>query len=502
MNVLFLTIIMLLASAIVILAGFLVRYLKFIVRRIPGLASTYVLMGTVLIALLLSLIALLVPSDSVVGLVESLLATLNVLGNTLCATIIIVLMGGRSKRMIRVIALLFLIPALSFVLSVLSTVTHFVVESVTRRPSGYGFDIVSGPGMDIIQLGGITVILVAFAYVIYSMRRRPGRSKVLLWLFIGTVLIPRALAAILNIIPYLRPMHIDALASFVSAVVLVSVFFGYLHTARDMAVLNTREGYVVFDRFGECVDINARAREFFLNYAAQPRPQFSDLARLLGAEEAKILTTSEFELGQGKDKKYFLLTNFRISNTVSRYAGDGFLIREVTELKAQVDKFSNLANEDPLTGIKNRRYFDEHIGTVLVPGKSFSLMILDIDFFKDVNDSFGHLVGDEVLYQLCRRCSRALRARDLFCRLGGEEFVILVENKHPATGLEFAKRIFRVIATDPFATSKGNLAITVSIGCYSAVVAPDDTPALWLETADKLLYQAKSNGRNRIETNL
>jgi diguanylate cyclase (GGDEF)-like protein len=502
MHTLFLFVVMLLVSAIIALAGILVHYLGFIVRRIPGLTSTYILMGIVLIQLALSLAALLGPSNGFVEVVESFLAVLQVLGNTLCATIIIVLMGGRSKRMARMTALLYLIPAFALCMALLNPATHFLVDSVTKQPDGYGFDIVFGLGVNIARFGSFLTLAVAFAYVVYSMRKRPGRGQVFLWLFIVTVFIPQMLAALVNVSSSLRLMHIEALGSFVSVVVLVSVFYGYLHTARDMAVLSTREGYVLFDRFGECVDINERAREFFLSYAAKPRPMFSDLARLLGAEEAEILTTSEFELEQQGDRKYFLLTNFRISNTVSRFAGNGFLIREVTELKTQVDKLSNLANEDPLTGIKNRRYFDEYMGTALVPGKSFSLMILDIDFFKDVNDSFGHRAGDEVLFQLCRRCSRTLRARDIFCRLGGEEFVILVENKQPTTGLELAKRIFRVITADPFATSKGNLAITVSIGCYSATVAPDDTPDTWLEAADKLLYQAKSNGRSRIESNL
>ncbi len=157
---------------------------------------------------------------------------------------------------------------------------------------------------------------------------------------------------------------------------------------------------------------------------------------------------------------------------------------------------------DPLTGIYNRRYLDTHLAALLAdtsePPRAVSLLILDIDFFKKINDEHGHAAGDEVLKEVAARVADRLRGFDTFARFGGEEFVVVM----PETGLDMAagvaERIRAAIAETPIPVhGKESVSVTVSIGV--AMSGHEETPEAVLERADRALYRAKDNGRDRVE---
>ncbi len=157
---------------------------------------------------------------------------------------------------------------------------------------------------------------------------------------------------------------------------------------------------------------------------------------------------------------------------------------------------------DPLTGIYNRRYLDTHLAALLADtserARAVSLLILDIDFFKKINDEHGHAAGDEVLKAVAARVADRLRGFDTFARFGGEEFVVVM----PETGLDMAagvaERIRAAMAETPIPVrGKGSVSVTVSIGV--AMSGPEETPEAVLERADRALYRAKDNGRDRVE---
>jgi two-component system cell cycle response regulator len=173
------------------------------------------------------------------------------------------------------------------------------------------------------------------------------------------------------------------------------------------------------------------------------------------------------------------------------------------QLRQTVQESLEAAITDPLTGLYNRRYMTHHLGTLVAQhnetGKPVSLLVLDIDYFKPVNDTHGHAVGDDVLKEFARRMQANVRGVDLACRLGGEEFVVVMPDTDVALAYSIAERLRQQIADRAFAAAQGavELKITVSIGVAATLGIADDASAL-LERADQALYRAKREGRNRV----
>lgn len=173
-------------------------------------------------------------------------------------------------------------------------------------------------------------------------------------------------------------------------------------------------------------------------------------------------------------------------------------------LKAQYHKSVSMALTDGLTGLYNRHYLNTHLGNMVKQatknGKNLALMIMDMDHFKSVNDTYGHDVGDMVLKQLAEMISRAARSTDLAARFGGEEFVILMPETDPAAALGAANRMREIVESTPFIISKDGKTInrTVSIGVANLLETGDSGEGL-LKRADEALYFAKNNGRNNVK---
>lgn len=169
------------------------------------------------------------------------------------------------------------------------------------------------------------------------------------------------------------------------------------------------------------------------------------------------------------------------------------------KLKVMIGELDRLASTDKLTGAWNRRRFEETVETEMDRlrryGHRLSLMILDVDHFKKINDQYGHPIGDQVLVDLSNSIRSSLRASDSLTRWGGEEFVILCPNTTAAIVSKLAERLRKKIATVNF---KEVGAITVSFGV--AECGPNETWEQWLHRADEALYLAKSGGRDQVKT--
>lgn len=177
--------------------------------------------------------------------------------------------------------------------------------------------------------------------------------------------------------------------------------------------------------------------------------------------------------------------------------------RYADRLRETVHASFELAIVDPLTGLNNRRYLDSHFGPMLDEalnrGRPLSVMVLDIDRFKLINDTFGHEAGDAVLKEFAQRVRASVRAVDLAVRLGGEEFVVLMPDTAIETAQLVAERIRTRVAREPFEWSRDRPAtpVTVSIG-VSVVAGPLEDVHSLLRRADEALYAAKASGRNRV----
>jgi diguanylate cyclase (GGDEF)-like protein/PAS domain S-box-containing protein len=170
--------------------------------------------------------------------------------------------------------------------------------------------------------------------------------------------------------------------------------------------------------------------------------------------------------------------------------------RDISERKVFEAELRNLAVTDTLTGVWNRRHGTELLAADLSarrPGQALSLLMLDIDHFKTINDTFGHQAGDHVLIEIASRLRRSLRGSDMVARWGGEEFVVLLRDCALPDALRLAEDIRAAIAELPFG-AMGSL--TVSVGVAEAR-AGEDLPT-WLERADQALYRAKRSGRNEV----
>jgi two-component system, cell cycle response regulator len=178
--------------------------------------------------------------------------------------------------------------------------------------------------------------------------------------------------------------------------------------------------------------------------------------------------------------------------------------RRYTErLRDNVQISIEMAITDALTGLFNRRYMENHLGTLIeqagARGKPLALMVLDIDYFKSINDNYGHDAGDDVLRDFALRIKRSIRGIDLACRCGGEEFVIVMPETDMAVASMVAERLRRRIAAEPFPISQGSksIPVTLSIG-IAALRGQDDNAASLVKRADQALYRAKRDGRNRV----
>jgi two-component system cell cycle response regulator len=172
-------------------------------------------------------------------------------------------------------------------------------------------------------------------------------------------------------------------------------------------------------------------------------------------------------------------------------------------LRENLELSLEMAITDQLTGLYNRRYMAGHLSTLVQhsvqKGKSVSFLIIDIDFFKAINDTHGHEAGDEVLKEFANRIATNVRGIDLVCRYGGEEFVVVMPDTDIAFAYSVAERLRQQVAEAPFKVKQDTVdqCITISIG-VTVSEGPDDRVADLLRRADQALYRAKREGRNRV----
>jgi two-component system, cell cycle response regulator len=177
--------------------------------------------------------------------------------------------------------------------------------------------------------------------------------------------------------------------------------------------------------------------------------------------------------------------------------------RYYDQLRSSLDASVELAITDPLTGLFNRRYLEANIAKLMQraagPGRSLSLLLADIDHFKSVNDTHGHLAGDHVLREFAYRLRRLMRTSDLVCRLGGEEFIVVMPDTPLDVARQVGERVCASIAAEPFrgGQSASRLTITASVGVATLGDMGEGIEEL-LNRVDLALYAAKREGRNRV----
>ncbi|WP_100914123.1 GGDEF domain-containing protein [Pseudoalteromonas spongiae] len=183
-----------------------------------------------------------------------------------------------------------------------------------------------------------------------------------------------------------------------------------------------------------------------------------------------------------------------------------FFYRKLNTSNKKLTKHNTKLNEerfiDPLTESLNRRFFEvqQRERMLNLPEVSFSLFALDIDHFKSLNDTYGHACGDQVLKQFCQRIRQSIRQQDNLIRMGGEEFLLVIENSNLEADAQLIKKLLTITNSEPITFELHRVSISVSIGAASNVNIYDETTLDFaLELADQALYKAKLAGRNQGE---
>ena len=176
--------------------------------------------------------------------------------------------------------------------------------------------------------------------------------------------------------------------------------------------------------------------------------------------------------------------------------------RHTDVLRTSIEQSVEMAITDGLTGLHNRRYMETHLRQLVQKardgGRPLSVLVADIDFFKRVNDTYGHDAGDAVLREFAARFRRNTRGIDLACRMGGEEFVIIMPETDISRAFQVGERLRACVAAEPFSiNSETRLRVTASVG-LATLERREDTPETLFRRADQALYSAKRDGRNRV----
>ena len=168
----------------------------------------------------------------------------------------------------------------------------------------------------------------------------------------------------------------------------------------------------------------------------------------------------------------------------------------IGKLQAEEDRLRTAANTDSMLGIANRSSIVEILEHALKANGPLSVLIVDLDHFKQINDVFGHLAGDHALREVVTRMLAALRGSDTLGRFGGEEFLVVM-HAPPSGAEEAAERLRARVCAEPIVLGDETKTVTVSVGVAHA--KPDEAGKELLARADRALYRAKDGGRNRVE---
>jgi diguanylate cyclase (GGDEF)-like protein/PAS domain S-box-containing protein len=280
--------------------------------------------------------------------------------------------------------------------------------------------------------------------------------------------------------------------------------FSIIPTARTLLVEKMRDGIIVVNSQGLIVDVNPAAMTI-LGTSEEVMGTRYDGNSCISPELGKLIAArSEGEISITREDSE---RHYAVDCTPLYGSGgnDGKLIvlKDMTETYTLLKRIEELARTDELTGLYNRRHFMElaswHFPIAVRHGKKLSLAMMDLDHFKNVNDTYGHAAGDEVLKSFVKTVTAEIRIGDIFSRFGGEEFVILFVETGLSEALIVCERLRKAVEGTVFCErdQAPGFHVTVSIGCARLREGCKDILEL-IQQADKALYHAKGSGRNKV----
>lgn len=293
--------------------------------------------------------------------------------------------------------------------------------------------------------------------------------------------------------------------------------FNIIPLAHDRVIENLTDGVIVVDRGGRIVDLNRSAeriagvdgRSVTGQSAADVLSAYPVLVEMLSSPDSDAPNTTarrDMLIKREEASTYFAISSSPVCSRRGDPLGTAVIMHDITERVRLFEQTRELANKDDLTGLPNRRHFFELAGKEFDRAQRYSkpvsLLVFDVDYFKKINDTYGHRTGDGVLCDLAEACRGTLRTSDTIGRIGGEEFAVLLPETGLKVAMEVADRLRR--AAESVEVSSGVdseeevPAVTISVGAaqLQLSIAATDTFDSVLERADRALYRAKDLGRN------
>ncbi len=262
-----------------------------------------------------------------------------------------------------------------------------------------------------------------------------------------------------------------------------------------------KEGLILIDDNNLLIDYNEAAQGVFAwlteENKGKPVSMFHMGEKIVNNKQSKFILTVT---NDWKNKYY----EFRITDLLTdknKLAGRVFIFLDITDKQHMIDELNYMVEHDWLTNVYNRRKILEEAEHIIPmfrkSGKNVSMIMMDIDNFKKINDSYGHIAGDNVLRGVIDSSRQVMRKDGLIGRYGGEEFLIVLPGADACQAIEEADKIRSNIESTVFTFDEKKINVTVSLGISSASMDVDSTVSDLINMADKALYKAKSEGRNR-----
>ncbi len=264
------------------------------------------------------------------------------------------------------------------------------------------------------------------------------------------------------------------------------------------------EGVIVVDSDDSIINYNSSAKNIFKSVIEIHKgDSVIELLNNLRFIPNKDYSGKVFEIKYSSRFKIFHLKKTNMFDDKDRFTGMVLVINDITREAEATKVLTTLATKDELTGISNRRHFFELCNLKMTEARKekrkVSFIIMDIDYFKQVNDTYGHLVGDKVLKEVTEICRSGLRGTDLIGRYGGEEFAILMYDTGVQVTHNIIERIRTNVSKHEFKISNNDsIRLTVSFGVYRPEMFREEDIDVIFKKADKGLYKAKSDGRDRV----